>query len=236
MNFVHTRIVDLVFALSFILWVFTPHLTFGRQERLMANFNSLNFAKEDNMKNSYRVVIIHGAYGDPGENWFPWLKEQLESKNYSVIVPKFPTPEGQEPKAWLKILDAEVGEFKDDVIMVGHSIGVALILHKLELLQKPIRAAFLVSAFVGELGLKDFDPINALFFEKTFDWNKIRKNGKEFFIYNGDNDPYVPLTKGEEIAKHLHAKLQIIKGGGHINASAGFLKFDKLLRDILSLK
>jgi len=191
---------------------------------------------EEKMKKTLRVVIVHGAYGSPEENWFPWLKEQLESDGHQVIVPRFPTPEGQNPKAWLDILNKEAPSFDKNLIMVGHSLGPALILRKLENVEKPIRATFLVSVFVGALGLPDFDPINIPFFDPPFNWAKIRKNSSKFYVYNSDNDPYVPLVQGERVAEKLGVKLNVVKGGGHINASAGFTKFERLLTDIRSLK
>jgi predicted alpha/beta hydrolase family esterase len=182
-----------------------------------------------------RVVIVHGAYGSPEENWFPWLKQELEGLGHEVIVPRFPTPEGQQVGKWLQILDQEVGEYSSNLVMVGHSLGPALILRKLEQLEEPIRAAFLVSVFVGELGLPDFDPINANFFDKPFDWEEIRHNCQEFFIYNGDNDPYVPLEQGREMARRLKTELNVVHDAGHINAAAGYDKFERLLADIKSL-
>ena len=53
------------------------------------------------MKNA---IIIHGTYGNPDENWFPWLKIELEKIGYQVYVPTFPTPENQNLEAWLKII------------------------------------------------------------------------------------------------------------------------------------
>jgi len=188
------------------------------------------------MKKTLRVVIVHGAYGSPEENWFPWLKEQLEGDGHKVIVPRFPTPEGQNPKAWMDILNKEIPAFDEELIMVGHSLGPALILRKLENVEKPIRATFLVSVFVGALGLPDFDSINIPFFDPPFNWEKIRKNSGKFYVYNGDNDPYVPLEQGERVADKLGVKLNVIKNGGHINASAGYTKFERLLTDIRSLK
>ncbi len=188
------------------------------------------------MKNLYKVAIVHGAYGNPKENWFPWLKTQLENEGHKVIVPQFPTPEGQDPKTWLEILDREVGKFDENLVMVGHSIGPALILRKLENVEKPIRASFLVSVFVGALGVPEFDPINRPFFDAPFNWAKIRKNCRDFYVYNSDNDPYVPLEQGERVASNLGAKMNVIKGGGHINASGGYTKFERLLLDIKSLK
>ncbi|GAG44616.1 unnamed protein product, partial [marine sediment metagenome] len=33
------------------------------------------------------TLIIHGTYGHPKENWFPWLKEELEILGEKVYVP-----------------------------------------------------------------------------------------------------------------------------------------------------
>lgn len=51
------------------------------------------------------AFIIHGVGGHPEENWFPWLKKELEKIGYRVFVPKFPTPEGQTLTNWLKTFE-----------------------------------------------------------------------------------------------------------------------------------
>lgn len=178
------------------------------------------------------VIIIHGAYGNPEENWFPWLTEQLKHKGFNVHAPHFPTPEHQTLIEWKNAFKKEVGELRENTILIGHSLGVAFILSLLEDANKPIIASFLVSAFLGNLGLPDFDLINAPFFEKDFDWKKIRENAGKVFVYNSDNDPYVPLSKGYEVADLLETNLIVIPKGGHINASAGFTSFPKLLEDV----
>ena len=34
--------------------------------------------------------IIHGSFGSPFENWFPWLHDFIESDGKQVYVPDFP--------------------------------------------------------------------------------------------------------------------------------------------------
>jgi len=43
-----------------------------------------------------KILLIYGAGGNPQENWFPWLKEELKKEGHAVMIPQFPnTPEAQ---------------------------------------------------------------------------------------------------------------------------------------------
>lgn len=174
-------------------------------------------------------MIVHGAYGHPGENWFPWLKKELELAGCRVVVPQFSTPQ-QHLEQWMET--AERQRLPPDAILIGHSIGATFLLAYLE--KHQAMAAFLVSGFVGPLGL-ELDPINKEIAERDFQWENIRHNCRRRLIFHGDNDPYVPLAKAEEIANHLHTPLTVIPGGGHLNASAGFTRFDALLDAVKKL-
>ncbi|MEE9323374.1 MAG: alpha/beta hydrolase [Candidatus Aenigmarchaeota archaeon] len=182
-----------------------------------------------------RVIIVHGAYGSPEENWIPWLKSVLESSGFEVFVPKFPTPENQSLENWMEILNRHGKYFDSELIMIGHSLGPAMILRKLETLEKHIKAAFFVAGFLGEIGDPDFDGINSSFFKKEFEWDKIKKNCKHFEVFHSDNDPYVPLKHGKGIAENLGVELTLIKGAGHFNTKAGYTEFPLLLERIKEL-
>lgn len=177
------------------------------------------------------IFIIHGVGGYPEENWFPWLRKELEKLGHNVIVPQFPTPENQTLENWLKKLE----EFKEFImpstIFVGHSLGVPFVLNVIEI--QPIKAAFLVAGFVGEVGNK-FDDSMKTFAQRDFNWEKIRKNCENFTVFHSDNDPYVKLKKAEELAEHLGAKVNLVKGAGHFNKAAGYEIFDLLLGKIRS--
>lgn len=83
----------------------------------------------ERIKNAF---IIHGAFGTPQENWFPWLKNQLESMGLEVYVPQFPTPEGHTLGNWLKVFEDYIEFLNPESIMIGHSMGPAFILNVLE--------------------------------------------------------------------------------------------------------
>lgn len=179
-----------------------------------------------------KAFLIHGAYGNPGENWFPYLKAELEKSGFQVAIPAFPTPENQTLENWLKAFSKYESSLDGNTILIGHSIGCAFILNLLERSNSKVKAAYLVSGFASQLNLPEFDPLNKTFVERKFKWKKIRENCPEFHIFHSDNDPYVPLEKAETLAKNLHSKVILIKGAGHINAKAGYTKFPQLLEEI----
>jgi hypothetical protein len=178
------------------------------------------------------VIIIHGSYGNPEENWIPWLKFELEKLGFKVYVPEFPTPENQNLDNWLKVFDGYKKYLDENSIIIGHSLGCAFILNVLERMDVKIKAAFLVAGFIGKLNNAQFDEINKTFSEREFNWNRIRIRCKYFFVYNSDNDPYVPLKKGIDLAERLNGKLKIIENAGHINKEASFSRFEVLFRDV----
>lgn len=177
------------------------------------------------------IFIIHGVGGTPQENWFPWLKTELEKQGHHAIIPQFPSPEGQTLENWLAVLKNYEEFITPDTIFIGHSLGVPFTLNVIE--KYTIKAAFLVAGFVGIAGNK-FDDSMKTFAQKTFDWEKIKENCKHFEIFHSDNDPYIKLEKAEQLAKFLNVELTLVPGAGHINQSAGYTKFDLLLEKILS--
>jgi uncharacterized protein len=183
-----------------------------------------------------RVVIVHGSFGSPEENWFPWLSRKIDHLGYKVIVPRFPTPEGQNLTKWKEVFREQVGSLDEHTILIGHSVGVAFVLNLLEDKDAvPVTATFLVAGFLGELGLPEFDPIISTFCCKEFDWQRIKHNAGALTVLAGDNDPYVPLPKGQDIADALSVPLTIVPGGGHLNAEFGYTTFPLLERKLLPL-
>ena len=175
------------------------------------------------------IFIIHGVLGSPEESWFPWLRQELRKLGHHVIVPQFPTPKNQTLTEWWRVMDQYKEFLTLETIVVGHSVGVAFLLNVIE--KYPVKAAFFVSAFVGKAG-NHFDDSMKTFSQKTFDWPAIKKNCKNFIVFHSNNDPYVKLEKGQELAKLLGVGVHLIKGAGHFNSAAGYDRFEKLLKEV----
>ena len=181
------------------------------------------------------VVIVHGSYGSPDENWFPWLADEIRRLGHKAVVPRLPTPEGQNLESWHKEFSHQVGPLTENMVLAGHSLAPGFILSLLERSDVTVQGTFLVSGFLGKLGLEEFDLVNETFVCREFDWEAIRQRAGEIHVYNSDTDPYVPLERGEELASKLGVELNVIHDGGHINTGAGFRDFPQLLADIKRL-
>lgn len=70
------------------------------------------------------VFIIHGTYGSPEENWFPWLKDELEKSDFVVYVPKFPTPKNQSLVNWLDVIREYAPYITNDSIIDWPQLGL----------------------------------------------------------------------------------------------------------------
>jgi predicted alpha/beta hydrolase family esterase len=181
------------------------------------------------------IFIFHGTGGNPKENWFHWLKDELEKKGCKVFIPKFPNSDKPLLKPWLSELEKYQDKFDEHTIFVGHSLGGLFLLRVLERLDKPVKAAIIVSGSAGVKPIKFYDGDYNFSNGFEFDWKKIRSSAGQFVVYHSDNDPFISLGNGELIAKKLGAKLNFIPNAGHFNAMAGYTKFDKLFEKVMEM-
>jgi uncharacterized protein len=174
------------------------------------------------------VFIFHGSYGHPEENWFPWLKDEVEKLGHVVIVPAFPTPKGQYLSVWLRVFKKYLPLVDSRAIFIGHSCGAIFALRLLEQIDTKIKAAFLVAGPVGPLH-NEFDKVHMSFVGYPIDWKRVKSHAAHFYPIYSNNDPYISLKNGQITAKELGTKMIVVKNAGHFNAKAGYLKFEHLL-------
>ncbi|MDP9249430.1 MAG: alpha/beta hydrolase [bacterium] len=182
---------------------------------------------------SNNFFIFHGTEGYPEENWFPWLKDKLEQKGYKVFVPQFPSPPVVPAKIseWFEVIKKYEQDIDENTVIIGHSLGGIFTLRVLEKLNHPIKGAFLVGTPIGVQPILNYDRDSA-FSGFDFDWSNIKTKAKNFTVFQSDNDPYVGLVNGEELAKNLGVELTFVANAGHFNKRAGYTSFQNLLSEI----
>jgi len=196
-----------------------------------------------------KFVIFHGSFGSPEENWFPELKERLESLGQEVIVPQFPVedwddftrsghdtvPKKQNLENWLKFFKEKVlPQIKkgEKLCFIGHSIGPVFILHAVDRFSIQLDSAIFVSPFLGKL--KDnvpwqFNLVNNSFYKTNFDFNKLTKLIPVSYVLYSNNDPYVDKNLTEDFALNMKSSVIQVRSAGHLNSEVNLNEFPLVL-------
>lgn len=181
-----------------------------------------------------KFVILHGTMGSPNGNWFPWLAGKLEKMGHKTIRPKLPSPNGQNPTEWTKVIKKaveEIGGPDEETVIVAHSMSPWASCFYLGSINKSIRAAFFISPFAEQIDNEEpFKSLIQPFADGKVDWQKVRMNCSDITCFVGDNDPYVSLSVAKRFAKLVKSKkLIIVPKGGHLNEEFGYTSFPLLL-------
>jgi hypothetical protein len=191
------------------------------------------------MFNQKRVFIIHGWDGHPEEGWFPWLKKELENRNFKVFVPVM--PEAEEPKIelWIPFIAHLVGEADENTYFVGHSIGCQAIIRYLQTLSegRKIGGAVFVAGWydLRNLETEEEKRIAGPWINEPRDDKKIRESVNRAICIFSDNDPWVLSENHAHWKKLIGAKIIIEHNKGHINGEAGIEKLSSILDSVIEI-
>lgn len=189
-----------------------------------------------------KFVIFHGAFGSPEANWFPELKDKLESLGQEVIAPRFPVDDWQEitragqevkPKKqslnkWLEAFEKVRQTFTkgDKLCFVGHSLGPLFILHVVEKYNIQLDSAIFVSPFMDKLNRSwQIDHVNETFYKTDFDFEKLKKLIPVSYVLYSNDDPYVDKNHAILFGKALDSSMILVKRAGHMNSEVNLNEF-----------
>lgn len=181
------------------------------------------------------IFIFHGSYGNPEENWFPWLKTDLEKLGESVVVPRFQIPEndqeGHRLDEWLKKFEQYRTLVNEETIIVAHSRGCSFTFQLLPLLGVKIDSLFLVGPFVDYDQwrpdvYKEYDSFQA----RPYLWKRLRQLVSHVEVLQSTDD-VIPVSEGQFIADWLKGSIRLFKDAGHFNVATypRFTQFPELL-------
>ena len=180
-----------------------------------------------------KVFILHGFEGSPNGGWRPWLMGELQKQNIYACALAMPQPDTPLLAEWLDELKRHIDRNQnDELYLVGHSLGGAVLLRYFEhYTNEHVRGVVLVSSPCAGTQNHHLDD----FLHQEFDFATIKAHGKKFAVIHGDDDPVVPFTDAERIAKELDAKLIAIPKGKHLNGSAGFTTLPECLEVLVEM-
>lgn len=179
-------------------------------------------------------LVLHGSFGSPFGNWFPYLRSELEKRELTVYTPDMPTGVGyQNYDNWSKVMDAYVsaGVVNENTIVFAHSIAPVFICKYLVEHNLRVKRLVLVCGFNNYLGInEEYDAVNeSMYFENL---SNVKKYCDDIVCFYSDNDPYVTFEKEKEFADLIADKQIVIPNGGHLNAESGYSEFKELLEYI----
>lgn len=184
------------------------------------------------MKNAF---IIHSSYANPDSHWYPWISQQLQAMGYEVFIPHFPTPEHQSLASWDTIFESYAEHINKETIFIGHSIGCAFILRKLEQYNSTIAGCVFVAPFVESTKHEGLNLVNATFLTDPFDWHTINQAVERVVVLGSDDDAFVDTEYSRHVAELLGTTLTTVSGAGHFTAADGMIEAPDLLSAVTTL-
>jgi hypothetical protein len=161
-----------------------------------------------------RIFILHGWGGDSTTNWFPWLKDQEENKGNEVFVPDFPSTDFPKYNEWKEHWEELYApQIEPSSVLIGHSLGGSFLLRWISESNTSVARLMLVAPAPDDCGIEEIQS----FFTQPWDVEVLKQNVGEIIFLGAENDPYIPLSKFEMLAKELGAKFKKCLGRGHLN-------------------
>ncbi len=184
-----------------------------------------------------RVFIVHRWNANPKDDWYPWLKKELEKQGYKVAVPKMPTTNHPKIKTWVAELKKQVGTLDNDTYFVGHSIGCQTIIRYLATQKQQCGGAIFVAGWFA-LTPEAFETKQDEKIAKPWLYNPIKfeiakKNITQSTVILSDNDPYVEMKLNAMTFKGtLGSKIIMQKKKGHFTKDEKITNIPIILKEL----
>lgn len=157
------------------------------------------------------MVFVHGNQTTHWSfAWAAWLKTELETLGFETFFETMPDSVIARSEYWLPFLKEHVKVGERDVI-IGHSSGAVAAMRYAE--DNKILGSVLTSPCYTDTG--DELEKQSGYYDKPWQWEKIKSNQDKIALIWGDDDPYIPQDEFEFIAKQLNPTQIKISGGKH---------------------
>lgn len=161
--------------------------------------------------NKVKVIFLHGNGNcTPEDNWFPYVKKELEKDGIKVIAKQFPDSKLARASQWLPFLKNELSA-DENSILVGHSSGAAAALRFAE--ENKVLGTVLIGTYHTDLGM-DSEKLSD-YFDKPWNWEAIKDNQSWSIIFASTDDPWIPIDEPRFMRDKLDSEYHEFNDQGH---------------------
>lgn len=178
------------------------------------------------MKNQPKIILVHGNGGGTlKDHWFPSVKKALEAKGLTVVAETMPDNVLARESEWLPFLKDKLHADENSII-IGHSSGAVAAMRYAE--NNKLYGSVLIGACYTDLG--DKDEKKSGYYDRPWQWDKIKANQKWIVQFASTDDPYIPIEEARYIHKHLQSEYTEENDQGHYGSDVEEkLEFSKLV-------
>jgi len=176
-----------------------------------------------------KVIFVPGNGGaTTNDNWFPYAKIELEKTGLEVIAAEFPDPDLARESYWMPFLIDEL-KTDEDTILIGHSSGAIAAMRLAE--KQRILGSVLVGAYHTDLDMETEKKSG--YFDRPWDWDKIRNNQAWITLFASQDDPWIPIEQPRHLHEKLNCEYHEFVDQGHFGGDYNKETFPELVMAIL---
>lgn len=172
-----------------------------------------------------KIIFIHGnGNNTPNDNWFPYLKTELEKLQLTVIARQFPDAYLARASYWLPFLKNEL-KADEHTIIVGHSSGALAAMRFAE--QNKLLGSILIGAMHTDLEIET-ERISG-YFDTPWDWHAIKNNQQWIAQFASTDDPWIPIKEQRFVNEQLNSDYYEFTNQGHFGGDYYKKEFPELV-------
>ncbi|PRY36245.1 RBBP9/YdeN family alpha/beta hydrolase [Umezawaea tangerina] len=181
------------------------------------------------------VLLLHGLNGSGPAHWQNWLAGELAHHGAQVDMPVFGDPDRPTLDVWLAELRTHLmaAPSTGERVVVAHSLGCLLWLHHADTFDDPALRVDRV-LLVAPPRPDHVEPLVTTFMPPPQDPAALRRAAVTTRLVAGEGDPNLTLAEAKLLAETLRVDLDVIVGGGHLNADSDYGSWPAVLKWVRS--
>lgn len=171
------------------------------------------------------IILIHGNGGSTvSDIWFPWAKAQFEKLGLDVRAQTMPDNVLARATKWLPFIE-NVLRADENSIIIGHSSGAVAAMRYAE--THKLQGSVLIGACYTDLGDKE-EKLSG-YYDKPWQWEKIKANQKWIAQFASTDDPWIPIEEARYICEKLDTDYHEYTNQGHFGGDYDKKTFPELI-------